>query len=222
MGKELNEKMVKDRGFVVEEFMVRDLQLTGLELMVYAVIYSDCKDGGTYTGSIESLAERINATMKTAYDALNSLIGKGLIIKAQAICFDAIYHEYKAVHPSELDNAITELDVRDGDTINQKSVYALLSNILKHTEKRVDDELTVLFSGWSRISLTETWLSISNHQRYGYAFHRIAYDRIDRIYIEYEDCEEPLGLVIELDDRSAVVLADKHTILLAEDKEEAE
>ena len=38
MKAELNEKMVKDRGFVVEEFMTRDLQLKGLELMVYAVI----------------------------------------------------------------------------------------------------------------------------------------------------------------------------------------
>lgn len=221
MGKELNEKMVKDRGFVVEEFMTRDLQLKGLELMVYAVIYSDCKNGGTYTESMGSLAARINAVSALVYKALDSLIEKGLIIKAQTIIFDHTYYEYKAVHPSELDNAITELDVRDGDTINMKTVYALLSNILKHTEKRVDDELTVLFSGWARISLSETWLSISNHQRYGYAFHRIAYDRIDRIYVEYEDCEEPLGLVIELDDRSAVVLADKHTILLAEDKKEA-
>ena len=222
MGKELNEKMVKSRDFTVEEFMTRDLQLRGTELMVYAVIYSDCKNGGSYTESMGSLAARLNALSAPVYNALASLIEKGLIIKAETICFDHTYYEYKAVHPSELDNAITELDVRDGDTINQKSVYALLSNILKHTEKRVDDELTVLFSGWARISLTETWLSISNHQRYGYAFHRIAYDRIDRIYIEYEDCEEPLGLVIELDDRSAVVLADKHTILLAGEQEEAE
>lgn len=222
MGKELNEKMVKDRGFVVEEFMTRDLQLKGLELMVYAVIYSDCKDGGTYTESMGSLAARINAVSALVYKALDSLIEKGLIDKGKTICNGRTYYEYKAVHPSELDNAITELDVRDGDTINRKTVYALLSNVLKHTEKHVDDELTVLFSGYARISLTETWLSISNHQRYCYAFHRIAYDRIDRIYIEYEDCEEPLGLVIELDDRSAVVLADKHTILLAADKEEAE
>ena len=221
MGKELNEKMVKDRGFVIEGFMVRDLQLKGLELMVYAVIYSDCKDGGIYTESIASLAVRINAVSAPVHSALASLINKGLILKAKTVYNGVVHYEYKAVHPSELDNAITELDVRDGDTINQKSVYALLSNILKHTEKRVDDTLTVLFSVGSRISLTETWLSISNHDRYGYAFHRIAYDRIDRIYIEYEDCEEPLGLVIELDDRSAVVLADKHTILLADKQEEA-
>ena len=221
MKAELNEKMVKDRGFVVEEFMVRDLQLKGLELMVYAVIYSDCKNGGTYTESMGSLAARINAVSALVYKSLDSLIGKGLIIKAQTFTNGRTYYEYKAVHPSELDNTITELDVRDGDTINMKSVYALLSNVLKHTEKRVDDELTVLFSGWARISLTETWLSISNHNRYGYAFHRVAYDRIDRIYIEYEECGEPLGLVIELDDRSALVFADKHTILLAADKEEA-
>lgn len=222
MKAELNEKMVKDRGFVVEEFMTRDLQLRGTELMVYAVIYSDCKNGGSYTESMGSLAARLNALSAPVYSALASLIEKGLILKAKTVDNGRTYYEYKAVHPSELDNAITELDVRDGDTINRKAVYALLSNILKHTEKRVDDTLTVLSSGWSRISLAETWLSISNHNRYNYAFHRIAYDRIDRIYIEYEDCEEPLGLVIELDDRSAVVLADKHTILLAGEQEEAE
>lgn len=222
MGKELNEKMVKDRGFVVEEFMVRDLQLKGLERDIYAIIYGLCKKGGSYAGSLQDLADWTLTTKQGVLKALRRLTESGLIIKAQTISNGRTYYEYKAVHPSELDNTITELDVRDGDTINQKSVYALLSNILKHTEKRVDDELTVLFSGWSRISLTETWLSISNHNRYGYAFHRIAYDRIDRIYIEYEDCEEPLGLVIELDDRSALVFADKHTILLAADKEEAE
>ena len=67
---------------VIEDFMIRDLKLKGLELLTYAVVFECTKGGcGLWCGSASDLAEKIGATNATP--VINSLAERGLVIRKE-------------------------------------------------------------------------------------------------------------------------------------------
>ena len=72
-------------------WMINDLGLKGNQLLVYGLIhgFSRAKEQ-RFFGSIEYLMEWTNASKKTVYNSLNSLLEKGLIIKDEEE-----YHNHK-------------------------------------------------------------------------------------------------------------------------------
>lgn len=67
---------------VIEDFMIQDLKLKGLELLVYAVVFECTKGGcGLWCGSASDLAEKIGATNATP--VINSLAERGLVIRKE-------------------------------------------------------------------------------------------------------------------------------------------
>ena len=74
---------VKNENFVViQGFMVKELQLKGNELMIYAIIYGFSQlDGQCFKGSLQYLADWTNSTRQGVTKCLKSLIDKGLIEK---------------------------------------------------------------------------------------------------------------------------------------------
>ena len=76
--------MKDDDNFIqINKWMIRELDLKGNELFVYAMIHSFCRDGcSTFRGSLEYLSEELNITKQALISILNKLLAKKLIVKA--------------------------------------------------------------------------------------------------------------------------------------------
>lgn len=75
--------MIKSDSFVlIQGWMVTDLKLKGLDLLIFAIIYSysqDCE--ASFTGSLSLLMEWTNASNFGVRKSLDSLLQQGLISK---------------------------------------------------------------------------------------------------------------------------------------------
>lgn len=87
---------------VIQDWML-DLGLSTGELLAYAVIFGFSQDGETeFTGSRNYLARKMNAASKRTVDsALQSLSGRGLIVKTERTLNGIRYCTYRAVVPAE-------------------------------------------------------------------------------------------------------------------------
>ena len=71
----------KKTGYVLYDFMKEELELSGVALQVYALIYSFTKAGGDCHASVEYIAKRVGASYKATQIALKFLVEKGYISK---------------------------------------------------------------------------------------------------------------------------------------------
>lgn len=68
--------------YVIQGWMINELQLKGNELLVFAVIYGFSKDDqGKFEGSLKYLCDSTGASRNTVINSLNSLIEKEYIFK---------------------------------------------------------------------------------------------------------------------------------------------
>lgn len=76
------QNFLKDSYYITHTWMSRDLNLKGIELYVFAIIYGYCRDGeGLYFGSRRHLAQLCKCSTRGIDKALKRLIGKNLIEK---------------------------------------------------------------------------------------------------------------------------------------------
>lgn len=81
---------------LVQGFMLKELQLKGSELLVYAVIYGFSKDGiHKFYGSRSYIAEWTGISVSNVQKNLNSLVNKELIIKHEVYRDNVKYCEYE-------------------------------------------------------------------------------------------------------------------------------
>ncbi len=75
--------MIKDGNyFVVQSWMIKELKLSGNNMIIYAVIYGFCQtDGQYFNGSLSYLAEWANCSTKTVQRSLEELEKLGYINK---------------------------------------------------------------------------------------------------------------------------------------------
>ena len=80
---EEKEKMEQNKktGYIIYDFMTRDMGLSGVALRVYALIYSFTAAGGDCHGSIEYIAKRVEASYKSVQISLKYLVEKGYVTK---------------------------------------------------------------------------------------------------------------------------------------------
>lgn len=77
--------------------MVKDLELKGNELIVYAIIYGFSQtENQAFTGSLQYLADWTNSTKQGILKNLKSLVSKGLIQKKETLVCDVKFCEYYA------------------------------------------------------------------------------------------------------------------------------
>jgi len=82
---------------MVREFMIKDLKLSGNELLAYAYIYGfSVNKNGVYFGSIDSLSEIINVSRRTVINVLQSLTKKGYLEKTSYVKNGVNRVEYSA------------------------------------------------------------------------------------------------------------------------------
>ena len=89
--------------FMIEEWMVRDYNLQGIELLIYAIIHSFSRDGhSVYNGSIRYLSFWTGRTKSTIIKILANLMSRGLIQRNEVhytqLNQNRYYCEYWTVH----------------------------------------------------------------------------------------------------------------------------
>lgn len=91
------EKTGVERFIVVQEFMVKELNLKGNELLVYAIIYGFSQAEGTaYTGSLTYICSWCKASKQGVIKNLKNLVEKGLIQKNEIYRNGVKFCEYRA------------------------------------------------------------------------------------------------------------------------------
>lgn len=77
--------MIKENSYInIPYFMVKDLELKGNELLIYAIIFGFCQDGETkFTGSLSYFAEWTSSTKQGVLKNLKSLLDKNLICRKE-------------------------------------------------------------------------------------------------------------------------------------------
>ena len=114
---------VKDGSYInIQPFMVRDLELKGNELLIYAIIYGFSQDGESYfTGSIQYLADWTNSTRQGVIKVLKNLTEKGLLKKFET---GKQTYAYQASKQSSLVNKVnqsTELTSTSKQSLHDQS-----------------------------------------------------------------------------------------------------
>lgn len=96
------EAVRRERYICIQEFMVRDLGLKGNELIVYALLYGFTQDGEQYfSGSLNYIANWINASKSTAQSVIKSLLGKGCLVKRDNFVNNVKFCEYRTAIPED-------------------------------------------------------------------------------------------------------------------------
>lgn len=76
----MESKVNRDNHITICGWMITDLNLSGTELMIYAIIYGFSQDGQSiFYGSRQYLADWCNTSVRTIQTSLNNLVEKGLI-----------------------------------------------------------------------------------------------------------------------------------------------
>lgn len=77
-------KLKSEHYITIQEFMVNDLELSGNELIAYALIYGFSQDGESYfKGSLSYVAKWLNCSKATACTILNKLADDGFLEKKE-------------------------------------------------------------------------------------------------------------------------------------------
>ncbi|MCM1128977.1 MAG: helix-turn-helix domain-containing protein [Alistipes senegalensis] len=83
--------------FVVFDWMLTDLKLSGYQAFIYAAIYNDSQDlNGCFSGSISYLQKALGASRNAVISALAELTKKGLIAKKETLINGVKFNTYRA------------------------------------------------------------------------------------------------------------------------------
>ena len=96
--------MIKDRDyFVIQSFMIKDLKLSGNNMIIYAIIYRYCQlEGQYFNESLSYLAELANCSKPTVISSLKKLIELGYIVKREFYENNIKYCKYSCVPLEEI------------------------------------------------------------------------------------------------------------------------
>ena len=87
MAKEKKFDRIKNENYVnIAGWMIRELNLKGNELIIYAIIYGFTQaENQVFNGSLEYLSQWTNSSKQTVLTNLKSLLDKGLIVKKERL-----------------------------------------------------------------------------------------------------------------------------------------
>jgi predicted transcriptional regulator len=93
---------IKNENFIViQGFMVKELELTGNELIAYALVYGFSQDDESeFKGSLNYVAEWLNCSRTTAFNLLNKLADDGFIKKTEKTINGVKFCNYSATKPN--------------------------------------------------------------------------------------------------------------------------
>ena len=129
--------MRNENFFVVQGFMVNELDLSGNELMIYAIIYGFSQESNSwYEGSLSYLSSFINCKSKTtAFNTLKELVDKGLVEKQEYEVNNVKFCKYRTVYQN-LIYPISKNDTNNNIINNKENNIIINNNITKEKFKK--------------------------------------------------------------------------------------
>lgn len=99
----LNMAEIKNENYItIQAFMTKDLELSGNELVAYALIYGFSQDGEScFKGSLSYVSEWLNCSRATACSVLNKLADDGFLEKKEKIINGVKLCDYIAIKPNK-------------------------------------------------------------------------------------------------------------------------
>lgn len=93
---------IKNENFIaIQGFMVKELGLSGNELIAYALVYGFSQDDESeFKGSLNYVAEWLNCSRTTAFNLLNKLADDGFIKKTKKTINGVKFCNYSATKPN--------------------------------------------------------------------------------------------------------------------------
>lgn len=89
-------KVKDDNFFLVSGWMLNRLNLKGIALQVFAIIYGFSQDGeGSFTGSLQYLCDFTNTSKHTVIKALKELVDRNYVTKTENIINGVQFNTYK-------------------------------------------------------------------------------------------------------------------------------
>lgn len=89
--------------FIVQGWMLNELNLKGNDLIIYAIIFGFSQDGnGRYTGSLSYLQDFSGSSKSTVIRSLDTLVERKLLLKKSEQKNGLTFNEYM-VHPVQFD-----------------------------------------------------------------------------------------------------------------------
>lgn len=118
---------VKDGSYIlIQSWMIKDLELKGNELLIYAIIYGFSQaDGTAFTGSLQYLADWTNSTKQGVIKNLKSLMEKGFVKKVgenlqkQRIFYKAYRVLNKVDHSTKFNGEDVDHSTKFNGTVKQ-------------------------------------------------------------------------------------------------------
>lgn len=174
--------VVKDENhFIVKGFMINKLNLKGIELMVYAIIYGFSQDGNCkFTGSRQYLADFTGSSKSTIDRVLKELVDKKFIIKEAITENNIIFNRYSI-------NEDTLFKMSRGCIQNEEG------GVFKMTTNNKDINNSISNNNSSSINNNNNNLLEDNYNIYDYLEVNNIYDFIENNFgrtlspIEYEE-----------------------------------
>lgn len=178
----MSESKVNRKNYVsVQGFMVRDLQLKGNELLIYAIIYGFSQaENQVFSGSLQYLADWTNSTKQGVLRCLKSLIKKGFIQKNDKTINGVKFCEYCATDLNTVLNIVEypiDQSLTNGikDSLPNNIVSDNTVDTIKQNKEKENPSL-ILFEKFyneyqlsdSLISKMREWLTYKNERKDDY------------------------------------------------------
>lgn len=121
-------KIYSENFITIQGFMRTELNLTGNDLMVYAIIYGSCQDGDSrFEGSLQYLADWCGATKQGIQKNLKNLLDKGLIKKETKTVNGMLLVAYRTTELHTVQLSCTNNNISNSDisisTNNQQELF---------------------------------------------------------------------------------------------------
>lgn len=178
--------MDDDKYYTIQGWMVKRMELTGNELLAYALIYGFTKDfKSRFTGSLDFICKSLNVTKNTAKKALDSLVAKELIIKTDVPNGNIKYCEYHCCKKAYdfVQQEINENVKNNKDNFNKKKLKTTVKNGINKgiAEIGICQNLT---QGIAEIGIESIAESAPNNHVYNYIKNHVHEENLELDYFE--------------------------------------
>ena len=124
--------------YQISGWMINQLGLKGIELQIYAIIYSFSQDGETeFAGSINYLCECTNCSRPTVMKSLSQLVDKGFINKKVEIINKVQFNRYSIDLQTVKNMVVKNLYGGSKETLPNNNIY---NNIYTNKDNNKEKE----------------------------------------------------------------------------------
>lgn len=120
--------------------MRNDLNLSGNELLIYAVVYGFSQDGESwYQGSRGFIADWAGCSKDTVSRYLSKMVDSGLLEKRKRVENNQTFTDYRAVPLDQLNDDMLDVDVEQSQTHKQKTATSEQTTVIAIFDKFSDN-----------------------------------------------------------------------------------